>query len=136
MHYKLCESTDVVSCLQCILRWDNSNYDTSEMNDDIMDDLVQYLIGTYCRMRGKDFCSQIMATDFKNLGKGFRPTIAVLSDKLSYTKKEVKDVATTNSLQYSLFDELTTFHATNTILDANEEHDIIQEDELINIHIV
>ena len=65
MHYKLCESTDVVSCLQCILRGDNSNYDTSEMNYDIMDDLVQYLIGTYLRIRGKDCCRQITATDFK-----------------------------------------------------------------------
>lgn len=62
--------------------------------------------------------------------------MAVLSDKLSYAKKEVENEATTNSLQYSSFDELIIYNATNTILDANEEHDIIQEDELINIHIV
>ena len=49
------------------------------VEDKIMDEPVGYLVRTYCRMRGKDFCRNMMATNFKNLGKGVRPTLAVLS---------------------------------------------------------
>jgi len=38
------------------------------VKDDALDDLVLYLVRTYCQMRGKDFCRNLMATNFNNLG--------------------------------------------------------------------
>lgn len=51
---------------------------------DTMDGLVMCLIQTYCRMRGKDLCCQIMATEFTNLVKDIQPMMAVVSYKVSY----------------------------------------------------
>ena len=122
----LCECADVRLQLQMIILADNTDEDT-------MNELVLYLVQTYCRMRGKDFCRQIMSTDFKNLGKGVRPTLAVLSDKKSYTKVEV-GVEVGDNLHYNLFDNLTTFFASN--INTNETEDIISEDDLINMNII
>jgi len=61
-----------------------------ELEDEIMDDLVAYLVRTYCGMRGKEFCRNIMAINFTNLGKGVRPTFAVLLDKKVVRKKGSK----------------------------------------------
>lgn len=43
---------------------------------------------TWCRMRGKDFCWKMIATEFNNLGKCLRSKLAVLSDMKSYTKNK------------------------------------------------
>jgi len=40
-----------------------------ELEDEIMDDLVAYLVHMYCHMRGEYFCRNIMATNFTSLGK-------------------------------------------------------------------
>ena len=50
-------------------------------------DLVKYLVQTYCCMRGKDYCRQLMRTDFNNLGKCVHSKLAVLSNKDNYAKK-------------------------------------------------
>ena len=73
------------------------------------------------------------------MGKGVRPTMAVLSDKMSYVKTEVKTEVTDNStlycpLQYNLFDNLTTFFVSNT--NSSETQDILSEDDLINMNII
>ena len=45
-------------------------------------DIVIHMTRTYCRMRGKDFVRKFMQRGFKNknLGKGIRPTLAILSN--------------------------------------------------------
>ena len=55
-----------------------------EINDDMMDDLVVHMVKSYCRMRGKDFVRKFMQHGFKNknLGKGIRPTLAIVSNPL------------------------------------------------------
>ena len=124
----LCGSVEVRQCVQQVM--------DSTIDNDVMDDLVSYLIQTYCRMRGKDFCRQIMATNFKNLGKGIRPTMAVLSDKSSYVKKETNIAPDSIALQYSLFENLTNFYASTDIEHNLESFDILGEDELISMHII
>ena len=51
-------------------------------NDDTFSELVVRLTRSYCRMRGKDFVRKYMQFGFKNknLGKGIRPTLAVISN--------------------------------------------------------
>lgn len=140
----LCESIEVRQCVQHVISGDNDSAETISIDDsdtidnDIIDNLVVYLIQTYCRMGGKDFCCQIMATYFKNLGKGVRPTLVVLPDKKLHTKKEgvEPDEITPFPYEYNLFDNLTTFYASNNIMYDNKEHNILGEDELINMHII
>ena len=59
-----------------------------DYEDEVINDIVSYLVQTYCRMRGKDFCRQMMATDSNNLGKSLRSKLAVLTDKNSYAKNK------------------------------------------------
>ena len=110
--------------------------DLQTIDNDIMDDLVTYLMQTYCRMRGKDFCHNILATNFKNLGKDIRLTMALLLDKSSYVKKEGKHEPKLISLNYSLFWNITTFYTSNNIEHNLESFNILDEDELINMHII
>ena len=51
-------------------------------DDETVDELVGHLVKTYCRMRGKDFVRKYMQHGFKNknLGKGIRPTLAIISN--------------------------------------------------------
>ena len=112
VYQNLCKSTSLRMCIEGIL------YSDDAIDEEVMDMLVLYLVQTYCRMRGKDYCRQIMTTEFKNLGKGVRPTMAVLSDKLSYEKKEVN--TTPHQLDsfpmvYNLFGGVTTFFVSNTV---------------------
>ena len=55
-----------------------------DVNDDLMDDLVVHMVKSYCRMRGNDFVRKFMQHGFKNknLGKGIRPTLAIISNPL------------------------------------------------------
>ena len=59
----------------------------TEADGDDLSDLVQYLTKTYCQMRGRDYCRQMMVTDFDNLGKCICSKLAVLSNKDNYKKK-------------------------------------------------
>ena len=72
VYQNLCESTSLRMCIEGILDSDDG------IDKEVMDMLVLFLVQTYCRMRGKDYCRQIMTTEFKDLGKGVRPTMAVL----------------------------------------------------------
>ena len=56
--------------------------------EEVIMNLTTYICTTYCRMRGKDFCWQMIARDFNNLGKSLWSKLAVLSDRNSYSKKE------------------------------------------------
>ena len=125
VYQSLCESIPLRKYIERILDSDDA------VDEEVMDMLVLYLVQTYCRMRGKDFCRQVMATNFRNLGKGVRPTLAVLSDKLSYEKKEK-----VNTDEYNLFNNITSFFASNDIQDDSNEYDIISADELINMNII
>ena len=53
-----------------------------EAADDDICDLIIHMTRTYCRMRGKDFVRKCMQRGFKNknLGKGIRPTLAIISN--------------------------------------------------------
>ena len=94
VYNNLSSSIGLQKCIEKVIG-DNNSFEETR------DDLVAYLVWTYCHMRGKDFCRHIMATNFLNLGKGIRPTLAVLSDKNSYCKK------------HELFDKITTACANN-----------------------
>ena len=92
------------------LRNDLERFVGDKIDEDVMTQLVVHLIRTYCRMRGKDFCRQLMTTNFSNLGKGIRPTMAVLSDKQSYqvVKNEKKENESNESSdEYNDFSILT-----------------------------
>ena len=73
VHNKLIKSSELRNGIKHLMN--------ERVDDDVMIDLVSHLVKTYCRMRGKDFCHQLMTTDFSNLGKGIRLTLAVLLDK-------------------------------------------------------
>ena len=133
VYQNLCESTSLRMRIEGILDSDDG------IDEEVMDMLVLYLVQTYCRMRDKDYCRQIMTTEFKNLGKGVRPTMAVLSDKLSYGKKEMDTSShqlDSFPLAYNLFDDVTTFFASNTVQDDGDDPNIIGTDELISMHII
>lgn len=57
--------------LQKIIPTDGN--DSDDLEPDIMDDLVVFLVLTYCQIRGKDFCRKIIATEFFQFRKGFTP---------------------------------------------------------------
>ena len=77
--------------------------DLSDIGDDEKDDLVKHLTQTYCRMRGKDFVRKFMQRGFKtkNLGKGIRSEVAVVSNpkfRLSIKSEGKKSVVTESLL--------------------------------------
>ena len=98
--------------------------------DDIIIDLVAYLVKTYCRMRGKDFCRQMMATDFNNLGKSLRSKLAVLSDRESYKIEgaEKKKRKANNSVA-SVHEQFNSSIDSSTIDDEsiNDEDNLLQD---------
>lgn len=61
---------------------------TMDTTEDELTVLVKFLIKTYSRMRGRDYCCQIMCVDFNNLGKALWSTVAALSNKENYAKKK------------------------------------------------
>ena len=59
-----------------------------EIEDEIvLAEAVLFMCRTYCRMRGKDFSRNLMATEFNNLGKALRSTVAVKADSKTYADK-------------------------------------------------
>ena len=87
-HY-LSESIDTWICIQGFINGNKTDGSDQDMiNLDILDQLFIYLVRPYCRTRGEDYCKQIMATEFVNLGKGMRPTLAVLTKKNRMSKKK------------------------------------------------
>jgi len=56
--------------------------DSVQADDQDMQDLTIHMTRTYCRMRGKDFVRKHMQGGFKNknIGKGIRPTLAIISN--------------------------------------------------------
>ena len=106
------------------LRDDIINMIGEDTEENVVSELISHLVRTYCRMRGKDFCRQLMATDFTNLGKGVRPTMAVLSDKKTYKSMKIHDTSNGNknkdNAEYHNFNNL----AENFTTDENEnDHD-------------
>ena len=75
------------------------------VQSDLQNKLTLHMTRTYCRMRGKDFARKMMQTGFreKNLGKGIRPTVAIISDpklRLLAKNKEKKTKTKTNVEQH------------------------------------
>ena len=106
------------------LRDDIINMIGEDTEENVVSELISHLVRTYCRMRGKDFCRQLMATDFTNLGKGVRPTMAVLSDKKTYKSMKIHDTSNGNknkdNAEYHNFNNLAETFTT----DENEnDHD-------------
>ena len=64
------------------LIWSFSHGGCGEVEDNVLHDLVKHMTRLYCRMRGKGFVRKYMQHTFKNknLGKGIRPTLAIISD--------------------------------------------------------
>lgn len=113
LYNKLKESTSFRAALMEILSNDYKN--------EIIIDLTTFIVTCYCRMRGKDFCRQMMTVNFNNLGKALRSKLAVLSDRELYTKKGKKDTKTNLNI---LFDETTDKISDNT--DGEEEDGLLQ----------
>lgn len=72
--------------------------------DDTADELVGHLVKSYSRMRGKDFVRKYMQHGFKNknLGKGIRPTLAIISNPevrraFSAAKQKVTNINSSTS---------------------------------------
>ena len=105
----------VSNCSPCILIHVD---DGDKILSDIMDELITCLVRTYCCMGGNDFFRQIMSTEFGNLGKGKRPTLAVLSDKKSYVKNNVCSEQPDIINEHELFEDLTSSFA-NLICNDN-----------------
>ena len=81
------------------------------VHSDLLTKLTLHMTRTYCRMRGKDFARQMLQTGFreKNLGKGIRPTMAIISDpklRLLANNKQKKTKTNTN-VEEHIEDEFT-----------------------------
>lgn len=116
-------------------------------SDDIIFQLTKYLIRTYCRMRGKDFCRKLMSADFNNLGKAIRSQVAVLLDSKSYSKnkrggdgkKKSKKTETNEPVEKdmhsffnSLTDDVNNDNETNT---GVEEENFLQDADDIGLEL-
>ena len=92
--------------------------------------LVKFLIKTYCRMRGKDFCRKLMASENNNhnLTKATRSEIAVVSNPNSYKKKKKpskKDEKQNNENQEN--HDPNTYHMASAPPELDTNHTLLPE---------
>ena len=86
-----------------------------EIEDEIvLAEAVLFMCRTYCRMRGKDFSRNLMATEFNNHGKALRSTVAVKADSKTYADKHK--------------------HKKNSSKSKNKEDETNEEEEAYVIH--
>ena len=107
-----------------------------EVDDDVMLDLVKVMTRSYCRMRGKDFVRKYMQHNFKNknLGKGIRPTLAIISDPKVRKALTSAVSNTTKALTSAVLS------ASDTVFNDTEMHalmeytcQVLADDELIKV---
>ena len=104
-----------------------------EVDDDVMLDLVKVMTRSYCRMRGKDFVRKYMQHNFKNknLGKGIRPTLAIISDPK--VRKALTSAASNNT-------KAAVLSASDAVFNDTEMHTLMEytcqvlaDDKLIKV---
>ena len=110
--------------------------DGDDTGDDALQLLVTHMTRTYCRMRGKDFVRKYMQRGFKNsnLGKGIRPTLAVISNPVvrkalakSVNKTVAKSTVTNEKINEQVVDNDKDMH---TMMEYTSQ--LLLDDEFIS----
>ena len=104
-----------------------------EVDDDVMLDLVKVMTRSYCRMRGKDFVRKYMQHNFKNknLGKGIRPTLAIISDPK--VRKALTSAASNNTKAAVLSASDAVFNDTELHTLMEYTCQVLADDKLIKV---
>ena len=108
-----------------------------QTDDDTLNDLVVHMTRSYCRMRGKDFVRKYMQHGFKNknLGKGIRPTLAIISNpEVRRALAAAKQKTTTATNVTSTPDDVRVGELNNEEMYTMMEYtcNILQDDDFVN----
>ena len=101
----------------------------------VLNDLVVHMTRSYCRMRGKDFVRKYMQHGFKNknLGKGIRPTLAIISNpEVRRALAAAKQQTATN--ETSVSDDVRVSELDDEAMHTMMEYtcNILQDDDFVN----